>query len=60
MAAKYPKTLRGIRGALQRDIFMRSKAVRRAIDRNPMVLQVTKLDKEYAKKFNEEMFHDCN
>jgi len=53
MAAKYPKTLRGIRGALQRDIFMRSKAVRRAIDRNPMVLQVTKLDKEYAKKFNE-------
>ena len=25
MAAKYPKTLRGIRGALQRDVFMRSK-----------------------------------
>ena len=53
MAKKFPKTLRGIRGALQRDIFMKSKAVRKAIDRNPMVLQVTKLDKAYAEKFNE-------
>ena len=53
MAKKFPKTLRGIRGALQRDVFMKSKAVRKAIDRNPMVLQVTKLDKAYAEKFNE-------
>ena len=53
MAKKFPRTLRGIRGALQRDVFMKSKAVRKAIDRNPMVLQVTKLDKAYAKKFNE-------
>ena len=53
MAKKFPRTLRGIRGALQRDVFMKSKAVRKAIDRNPMVLQVTKLDEAYAKKFNE-------
>ena len=53
MAKKFPKTLRGIRGALQRDVFMKSKAVRKAIDRNPMVLQVTKLDEAYAEKFNE-------
>ena len=52
MAKKFPKTLRGIRGALQRDVFMKSKVVRKAIDRNPMVLQVTKLDKAYAKQFD--------
>ena len=38
MAKKFPRTLRGIRGALQRDIFMKSKAVRKAIDRKKKIL----------------------
>lgn len=53
MAKAQPRTIRGIRNALLRNVFIKSKTVRRAIDRNPYVRQATQLPQEYAEKFNE-------
>jgi len=53
MAKTQPRTIRGIRNALLRNIFIKSKTVRQAIDRNPYVRQATQLPQAYAEKFNE-------
>lgn len=49
--ARKPTSITQIRDDLKRNVFTRAKLLRRAIDRNKAITQITKFDGEYAKRF---------
>ena len=51
MARRKPTTIQQIRDDLKNNVFTRAKLLRRAIDRNKVITQITKFDGEYAKRF---------
>lgn len=48
-----PRSVKGIAGTLSRRLFLESKVLRKAIDRNPQVKQILQVDGEFAKKYEE-------
>ena len=53
MAKRYrPRSVQGISSLLSKNIFIQAKLLRRAIDRNKKVKQITNLDSDYSTKFD--------
>ena len=52
MAIRQPKDFAQIQKFLLDGIFVKSKILRRIIDKDKSIVQITKLNKEYAKEFN--------
>ena len=48
-----PRTTRGITSSLVKGIFIPAKILRRAIDRDKRIKQITSLDDQYAKRYEE-------
>jgi hypothetical protein len=48
-----PRSVKGVAGTLSKRLFIESKVLRKAIDRNPQVKQILQVDGEFAKKYEE-------
>ena len=48
-----PRTLNGFAKALAKRLFVETKFMRKALDRNKQLTQIVKLDDEYLKRYNE-------
>ena len=53
MASRRKLTVAQIQSRLAKRLFIESKQLRRAIDRNEKIKQYVELDKTYSKKYNE-------
>lgn len=52
MATRQPRSFDEIQKFLLEGVFVKSKVLRKIIDKNKSIVQITKLNKEYAKEFN--------